>query len=323
MRAGRFSQIVGSASLAVLLAASPILAKSQEATAPELPRTAPLPELERDAEPPRKPPVPEKKPEDAPNSPDAKDEDKAEKSEQPQPPATAPRPPEKPAATEGKPAPTQQPESPAEAGKPKPVDDAAKPKRPSDPRVDIVPQEKLPAEEIACRRRLQALGAEFENRKAEHDGDVGCSIPYPLILKKLTRTIAIAPGAELNCSMAEAAARFMTDIASPAAKARLGSEIKSINQASAYVCRPRHNGQKISEHAFGNALDIARFILADGTEVDVKPALPEKQEKFLQAVRKAACGPFKTVLGPGSDPDHALHFHFDLEPRRNGGTFCQ
>ncbi|TIT86210.1 MAG: extensin family protein, partial [Mesorhizobium sp.] len=44
--------------------------------------------------------------------------------------------------------------------------------------------------------------------------------------------------------------------------------------------------------------------------------------KFLNTVRKAACGPFKTVLGPGSDPDHALHFHFDLEPRRNGGTFC-
>ena len=31
----------------------------------------------------------------------------------------------------------------------------------------------------------------------------------------------------------------------------------------------------------------------------------------------------ETVLGPGSDADHALHFHFDLEPRRNGGTFCQ
>jgi hypothetical protein len=40
-------------------------------------------------------------------------------------------------------------------------------------------------------------------------------------------------------------------------------------------------------------------------------------------VRKAACGPFKTVLGPGSDADHALHFHFDLAPRRHGGTFCQ
>ncbi|TIQ63130.1 MAG: extensin family protein, partial [Mesorhizobium sp.] len=36
-----------------------------------------------------------------------------------------------------------------------------------------------------------------------------------------------------------------------------------------------------------------------------------------------ACGPFKTVLGPGSDADHSLHLHLDLAPRRNGGTFCQ
>ena len=44
---------------------------------------------------------------------------------------------------------------------------------------------------------------------------------------------------------------------------------------------------------------------------------------FLDRIRKAACGPFKTVLGPGSDADHATHFHVDLAKRRNGGTFCQ
>ena len=89
------------------------------------------------------------------------------------------------------------------------------------------------------------------------------------------------------------------------------------------MCRPRHNGGKISEHAFGNALDIASFTLADDTRVDVDPKPPEKQGKFLDKVRAAACGPFKTVLGPGSDPDHELHFHLDLEPRRHNGTFCQ
>jgi hypothetical protein len=57
--------------------------------------------------------------------------------------------------------------------------------------------------------------------------------------------------------------------------------------------------------------------------MDVKADAPEAEAKFLDALRKAACGPFKTVLGPGSDADHALHFHFDLAPRRHGGTFCQ
>ena len=48
-----------------------------------------------------------------------------------------------------------------------------------------------------------------------------------------------------------------------------------------------------------------------------------KEAEFMLSVRLAACGPFKTVLGPGSDADHATHFHFDLQPRRSGSLFCQ
>ena len=48
-----------------------------------------------------------------------------------------------------------------------------------------------------------------------------------------------------------------------------------------------------------------------------------KARDFLDRIRKAACSPFTTVLGPGSDADHATHFHFDLAKRRNGSTFCQ
>ncbi|RUV89413.1 extensin family protein, partial [Mesorhizobium sp. M5C.F.Ca.IN.020.14.1.1] len=126
-----------------------------------------------------------------------------------------------------------------------------------------------------------------------------------------------------NCQMAEAAARFAANTIQPAAKAELDANLKSVGQASAYVCRPHHGGGKLSEHAFGNALDIASFTLSNGRRIDVGPVPPEKDAKFLNAVRKAACGPFKTVLGPGSDTDHSQHFHLDLAPRRNGGTFCQ
>ena len=60
-----------------------------------------------------------------------------------------------------------------------------------------------------------------------------------------------------------------------------------------------------------------------GAGVRLAPRSLPLFEVVINAVRKAACGPFKTVLGPGSDPDHSLHFHLDLEPRRHGGTFCQ
>jgi hypothetical protein len=220
------------------------------------------------------------------------------------------------------------PQKPADAGKPEnpaePVKEPEKKQIPSDPRSDIRPIDPMPNQEVACRERLKSLGVDFEERKPVHDEEKGCSIPYPLAVKTLGTKIDVTPEAEMNCQMAEASARFVAGTISPAAKARFGAGLKSINQASAYVCRPRHNGQKMSEHAFGNALDIAGFTLTDGRKIDIEPTpAQENVKKFLTDLRNAACGPFKTVLGPGSDPDHELHFHLDLEPRRNGGTFCQ
>jgi hypothetical protein len=122
--------------------------------------------------------------------------------------------------------------------------------------------------------------------------------------------------------MTEAAARFARDVISPAAKEIFGETLKSVAHASAYVCRPRNGTRKLSEHAFGNALDIASFTLSGGTTVVVEPDPPEKNGRFLDRVRAAACGPFKTVLGPGA-ADHSEHLHFDLAPRRNGGTVCE
>lgn len=198
------------------------------------------------------------------------------------------------------------------------------PPPPADPRsaVRADPSGKLPEEEVACRRRLTELGVEFEERKEETDPS-GCSIPYPIVIKNLGSGIGLEPRAEMNCAMAEAAARFAKGPMSSAAKDVFDTTLKSVTHASAYVCRPRNGTRKLSEHAFGNALDIGSFTLSDGTVVAVEPAPPEKNARYLADVRKAACGPFKTVLGPGSDADHAEHFHFDLAPRRNGGTFCQ
>ena len=245
-------------------------------------------------------------------------EPSTETESEPEPPAEVPIPTQRPETTEpevGPPAVAPQPP-------PKPAD-AGDEKMLPDPRSADRPGEKMPPEEVACRDRLKALGVEFEEHSAESNPEIGCSIPYPLVLKRLGKSIAIAPGTELNCPMAEAAARFAADVIQPAAKTELGADLKSIGQASAFVCRPRHGTRKLSEHAFGNALDIASFTLSDGRKVEVGPTPPEKDAKFLNAVRKAACGPFKTVLGPGADADHALHFHLDLEPRRHGGTFCQ
>lgn len=193
-----------------------------------------------------------------------------------------------------------------------------------DSRSDDIPDlsGKLPGAEIACRARLTQMGVEFEPLPPVSDPS-GCSIPYPLSIGSLGAGVALQPEAEMNCAMAESAARFANEVVSPLADVRYGAKLKSATNASAYVCRPRNGTRKLSEHAFGNALDIARFTLTDGTGIDVTGDGNVKDGEFLAAVRQAACGPFKTVLGPGSDADHATHFHLDLAPRRNGGTFCQ
>ncbi|MBL8576700.1 MAG: extensin family protein [Mesorhizobium sp.] len=199
----------------------------------------------------------------------------------------------------------------------------AEPPRPPDPRSAVRPDAsgKLPEEELACRRRLNELGVKFKEAKAESD-PLGCSMPYPIVVQSLGGSFELAPDAEMNCATAEATARFSRDVISPAAKTVFGATLGSISHASAFVCRPRNGSQKLSEHAFGNALDISAFTLSDGTVVAVELEPPEKNLRFLTQVRAAACGPFKTVIGPGSNADHAEHLHFDLAPRRNGGTVC-
>lgn len=231
-----------------------------------------------------------------------------------------PKPATKPVETGQKAAPGSDPALPD----PRPaVPGSATPDKTATPAPSSSPANQLPsADELACRTRLKLLGAVFKEAEPVHD-PAGCEMPHPIEMSRMTDTIDIAPGVVLNCTTAETAARFMRDIASPAAKAEFGAEVKSIAQASGFVCRPRNGTTKLSEHAFGNALDIASFTLTNGTVVAVEPAPPPKSEKFLHAVRAAACGPFKTVLGPGSNADHALHFHFDLAPRRNGGTYCK
>ncbi len=103
-----------------------------------------------------------------------------------------------------------------------------------------------------------------------------------------------------------------------------------ITQIASYGCRGRNgnNYGNISEHAFGNALDIAGFRLANGEDIVVVNAWGHgtaREQAFLQAVFAGACAEFYTVLGPGSDSYHYNHIHVDLlvSNARNGRHFCQ
>jgi hypothetical protein len=121
--------------------------------------------------------------------------------------------------------------------------------------------------------------------------------------------------------------RFISDSVQPAALRWFGQPVVEIKQISAYSCRGMNGDPNahISEHAFGNALDIAAFVLADGHKITVKDGwhgLPEEQG-FLHDVQGAACEMFTTVLAPGSNVYHYDHMHVDLMRRSSGRRICQ
>ena len=102
------------------------------------------------------------------------------------------------------------------------------------------------------------------------------------------------------------------EVAAPLALGYMGQRLARIETAEAFACRARYDkpGAVPSEHAKGNAVDIAAFVLADGRRIFVKQQDDETARNFVHALRMTACGYFTTVLGPGTDPAHEAHFHF-------------
>ncbi|EKF18049.1 extensin family protein [Nitratireductor pacificus] len=191
---------------------------------------------------------------------------------------------------------------------------------PQDPAAAAV----MPAEEVACRRRLKRLGVTYRDLAPINDGGA-CRVDWPVEVSGLSGGIAMSPAATLNCQMAETFARWTKNELAPAARTRYLTGIGKIRQGSSYSCRKIAGTSVASEHSKGNALDVMSIELKNGREVDVrKPGFfAFRQRGLLNSVRAEGCDYFTTVLGPGYNYDHRDHFHFDLKGRRNGYRACK
>src|SRR5262245_32892642 len=139
--------------------------------------------------------------------------------------------------------------------------------------------------------------------------------------------VSVKPAATLACPIVSMLDRWFAESVQPAAQRWFGMRVVEIKQISAYSCRGMNGNSHahISEHAFGNALDIAAFTLADGRRITVKDGwrgLPAEQG-FLRDVQGGACQMFNTVLAPGSNSHHADHIHVDLMRRSSGRVICE
>lgn len=139
--------------------------------------------------------------------------------------------------------------------------------------------------------------------------------------------VEVKPRAVLACPMARNVNIWLEEVVQPAAMAWMGAPVVGITQMSSYSCRGMNGdpNAKISEHAFGNALDIGAFRFADGREISVKNNWrgPNEARGFLLQVQAGACDVFTTTLAPGSNIFHYDHLHVDLMRHAKGATICK
>lgn len=183
----------------------------------------------------------------------------------------------------------------------------------------------MPSDEASCRKDLRRLGVTFRELPPINDGGV-CNIPYPIEVTGMPGGARLTPAATLNCQMTLRFASWVKHELQPAARLRYFSSVGTITQASSYSCRTMiGNGSgKMSEHAKGNALDVAKIELKNGHDILVrkKGFFSFRERGLLNTIRADGCDYFSTVLGPGYNKAHSDHFHFDIMQRKNGHVAC-
>lgn len=253
-----------------------------------------------------------------------------------EPPAPAPRGSDRPIARPSPPAadadtpasataPAERPAAPAENAPDAPAETPAKP---AGPPIHSTLRES-DFDYSACLLELTMLGADYEEQPPVTDPDTpDCGIDRPILLRKPLPGIEITGGAQMRCDTARHLAHWLRDFVRPASAMLPGPQrLSGLEPGSTYQCRATvgNDSAKLSEHAFGNAFDIAAFRFDDGSRIAVEPREDsgDMQEAFQRAVRGTACLYFTTVLGPGANAAHDNHLHLDIKARRSGWRLCQ
>lgn len=182
-----------------------------------------------------------------------------------------------------------------------------------------------PAARSTCGAALAMFGVQATALDPMKKGR--CGIAAPVAVASLDDgSIFLSTKAVIECATAERLANWLHDTVQAKARSILDAPLTGVRVAASYACRNRNSlpDARLSEHAKGRAIDISAFRVGDRW-IAVKSGWLEGGDDtaFLKAVRESACGPFNTVLGPGSDKYHTDHFHLDLAKRRNGSVYCR
>ena len=178
-----------------------------------------------------------------------------------------------------------------------------------------------------CLEDLKAKHVDFET-VSQPAGLPACVVAQPVQLKSVLVNGAVLQLPDhpiLNCAFALTFVQWLQDLGGPAAVEKEGSALTHFYTGPGFQCRGRNGdiSAKISEHGFGNAVDVEHLQFADGLKVSVHdaPDATAPGYEVLKAIRASACTRFTTVLGPGSNEAHREHFHFDSGVHGKSGTY--
>jgi hypothetical protein len=207
------------------------------------------------------------------------------------------------------------------------------PPRPPELRAPGEPPPPAPngAQASICLAKLTAAGASAETAPAPVASVDGCAIDAPVRLSSITVTggdvVALPDRPLLNCEFASVLADYVRLIVAPLGQAMLHAKVAAIETGPGYECRTQDRiaGAKISAHGHGLAVDFVAILLADKRRVLVERQEGVDEGSYFRAIRTAACGWFRTVLGPGADAFHANNMHLDVERHDPNGSYriCQ
>ena len=134
--------------------------------------------------------------------------------------------------------------------------------------------------------------------------------------------VAVRGAPQIRCSTAKALEKWTSRSAVPAVRRATGETLTEMTIWVGYACRNRSSG-RLSEHALGNAVDIAAFRTNKGSFTVKNDWRKGGYGRAMQTMKKGACGPFGVVLHPDNDRNHHDHFHFDTSHNSSRYRYCR
>jgi hypothetical protein len=187
----------------------------------------------------------------------------------------------------------------------------------------------VPADAARTLRGARVKFREFPVRSAMLAGKPICAVPGGVSITRGATGMRYGKPARVNGAFALRLLRFERAMQEEA-QAAFGRKVVAIEHLGTYVCRMMAAYPDwVSEHSFGNAIDVAAFVLERGRRITVERDWVAKDReattsagRFLRRLGRRLYDEeiFTVVLTPSFDRRHANHFHLDGAAYRVDGN---